>query len=174
MYKKRNLMTAITRLRETAIGLTPPELARQSYHGLSAAATIFFAKNDTKATHRGNPDLRQRGKESREAKNKRLSRGSFFMPQRGERNTMKESYRLYAEILQERGLTSYRVALESKVPESALSRWKRGHSVPKWESMHRIASFLSTPERPVTEQDFYRADAEAAAAAAEGGEQRAE
>jgi len=83
MYKKRNLMTAITRLRETAIGLTPPELARQSYHGLSAAATIFFAKSDTKATHRGNPDLRQRGKESREAKNKRLSRGSFFMPPKG-------------------------------------------------------------------------------------------
>ena len=89
-------------------------------------------------------------------------RGSFFIsgkPEKG-RKAMKSSYLFYESILKERGLTSYKVALETRIPQSCFSLWKLHAVVPKWSRMKRIAEFLSTPERPLTAEDFYQKDLE--------------
>ena len=72
----------------------------------------------------------------------------------------KRSYDLYKKIAEERGLSSYKVSMETKVPQSAFSLWKLHGIVPKWDRMNRIAQFLSTPEKPLTVNDFYQADAD--------------
>lgn len=73
---------------------------------------------------------------------------------------MKNSYKLYQEITQERGISSYRVALSTGIPESCFSQWKHRDIVPKYDRMSRIAEFLSTPERPLTASVFYIQDQE--------------
>ena len=77
-----------------------------------------------------------------------------------EKEKTKNSYLLYQSIIDERGLSSYRVCMEAKIPQSCPSRWKMHGIVPKYERMQRIADVLTTPERPVTAADFYRADQE--------------
>lgn len=77
---------------------------------------------------------------------------------------MKKSYTLYAQILAERGLSSYRVCMDAKIPQSCPSLWKNKGVVPKYDRMERIAAVLSTPERPVSAADFYKADQEGGAA----------
>lgn len=66
----------------------------------------------------------------------------------------KTSYELYSEVIADRGLSSYRVSMETRVPQSAFSLWKLYGVTPKYERMKRIADFLSTPERPLTAADF--------------------
>ena len=73
---------------------------------------------------------------------------------------MKESYKLYAKILADRGLSSYRVCMEAKIPQSCPSLWRHKGIVPKFDRMERIAAVLSTPEQPVSAADFYLADRE--------------
>lgn len=73
-------------------------------------------------------------------------------------NNRKRSYELYSQIITERGLTSYRVAKETRVPESAFSVWKHHGVVPKYPNMKLIAAYLSTPERPLTAGDFLDLD----------------
>lgn len=70
----------------------------------------------------------------------------------------KNSYELYADVIQERGLSSYRVAMETRIPQSAFSLWKLYNVCPKYERMRRIADYLSTPERPLTAADFLDLD----------------
>ena len=77
---------------------------------------------------------------------------------------MKKSYELYEQILQERGWSSYRLCMAARIPQSCPSLWKSKGWVPKYQRMSKIAAALSTPEHPVTPEDFYKADQ------AEGGE----
>ena len=70
----------------------------------------------------------------------------------------KNSYELYADVIQERGLSSYRVAMETRIPQSAFSLWKLYNVCPNYERMRRIADYLSTPERPLTAADFLDLD----------------
>lgn len=70
----------------------------------------------------------------------------------------KNSYEFYSQIITERGISSYRVAMETKLPQSAFSLWKLYGVTPKYERMKRIAEFLSTPERPLTAGDFLDLD----------------
>ena len=72
----------------------------------------------------------------------------------------KNSYLLYQRLLTERGLSSYRVCMDARIPQSCPSLWKNRGIVPKFNRMERIAAVLSTPEKPVTAADFYRADQE--------------
>lgn len=71
---------------------------------------------------------------------------------------MKESYKFYQKITAERGLTSYQVSIKTGVPQSTFSLWKNHGIVPKWKRMVKIAQFLSTPEKPLATDDFYRLD----------------
>lgn len=51
-------------------------------------------------------------------------------------------YSIYQRLCQEKGLTNYRVSKETGVSQSSLSEWKRGNSVPKYESMKKIADYF--------------------------------
>lgn len=82
----------------------------------------------------------------------------YCLKGRREGETLKESYKLFQQIITERGLSSYRVAMDSKVPQSAFSLWKLHDIVPKYDRMKRIAAALSTPERPLTANSFLDLD----------------
>ena len=51
-------------------------------------------------------------------------------------------YEIFAKLLQERGITAYRVSMDTGVPQSTLSGWKQGLSRPKYESMRKIADYF--------------------------------
>lgn len=76
---------------------------------------------------------------------------------------MKKSYELYNELITAKGVTSYRVSQETGVPRCNLSTWKNKNWTPKPKHLLRICDYLSTPERPVTIEDFYRLDVDEAA-----------
>lgn len=84
----------------------------------------------------------------------------FLFPQRREKGelSLKKSYEFYAELIQEQGLTSYKVALAAGIPQSCFTQWKLHDTVPKWARMQRIAEVLSTAEKPLTAADFYNLD----------------
>ena len=84
----------------------------------------------------------------------------FYCPGRAGRkvNTLKRSYELFQQIITERGISTYRVAMDSRVPQSAFSLWKLHDIVPKYDRMKRIAAALSTPERPLTANSFLDLD----------------
>ena len=70
----------------------------------------------------------------------------------------KKSYQFYESILKERGLSSYRVSMETRVPQSSFSLWKLYGVTPRFEKMSRIAAYLSTEDRPLKAQDFLEKD----------------
>lgn len=70
-------------------------------------------------------------------------------------------YERFEQILQEKGLTPYRVSIETGVSQGSLSDWKHGRSKPKYTNMIKIADFLDvnpeylngtsdTKEKPAT------------------------
>lgn len=72
-------------------------------------------------------------------------------------------YEIFAQLLQERGITPYRVAKETGVSQGSLSDWKNGKSTPKYEKMIKIAEFfgvsveyLTTGREPEKEQSLSR------------------
>lgn len=52
-------------------------------------------------------------------------------------------YKNYQKIIDERGISSYKVHKETGVPQSSLSDWKKGRSVPKIDKMQKIADYLN-------------------------------
>lgn len=51
-------------------------------------------------------------------------------------------YERFSKVLQEKGLTAYKVSKETGVSQGSLSDWKYGRSKPKNESMKKIADYL--------------------------------
>jgi transcriptional regulator with XRE-family HTH domain len=51
-------------------------------------------------------------------------------------------YERYEQLIQELGLTSYRVAKLAGIGEYILSDWKRGRSTPNADNMAKIAKVL--------------------------------
>ena len=51
-------------------------------------------------------------------------------------------YEIFEQLLKKRKITPYRVSKETGVPQSTLSDWKRGRSVPKTEKLQKIANYL--------------------------------
>lgn len=51
-------------------------------------------------------------------------------------------YDIFEQLLQERGITAYKVSKETGVTQSTLSDWKRGRSTPKTDNMKKIADYL--------------------------------
>lgn len=51
-------------------------------------------------------------------------------------------YEIFMQILQERGITPYKVSKETGVSQSTLSDWKKGRSTPKSDNMKKIADYL--------------------------------
>jgi transcriptional regulator with XRE-family HTH domain len=55
---------------------------------------------------------------------------------------------LYSNLdkaLTEKGISRYRLSIETGVPQSSLSRWKKGVAVPKVDKLKKIATFLEMP-----------------------------
>lgn len=51
-------------------------------------------------------------------------------------------YDIFEQLLQERGITSYKVSKDTGVTQSTLSDWKRGRSTPKTDNMKKIADYF--------------------------------
>lgn len=51
-------------------------------------------------------------------------------------------YRVFEELMKKRGVTAYRVAKETGVPQATLSDWRRGRSCPKIDKLLKIAEYF--------------------------------
>lgn len=51
-------------------------------------------------------------------------------------------YEIFSKLLQEYGITPYKVSKETGVSQSTLSDWKRGVSTPKQDKLQKIADYL--------------------------------
>lgn len=73
-----------------------------------------------------------------------------------------KTYEIFAKLLEERGVTPYRIYKETGVPQSSLSEWKRGNSMPKIDKMIKIADYFGVSvdyllgneqkEKPITDE----------------------
>lgn len=51
-------------------------------------------------------------------------------------------YDIFEQLLQKHGVTSYRVAKEANVTQTALSNWKSGRSIPSTKTLNKIADYF--------------------------------
>ena len=51
-------------------------------------------------------------------------------------------YKRYVELRDNKGVTDYKVSLETGIPKSTFSEWKAGRSNPKIEKMKKIADYF--------------------------------
>ena len=51
-------------------------------------------------------------------------------------------YDIFAQLIQEKGITTYRLSKETGISQATLSDWKRGRSEPKIDKMQKIANYL--------------------------------
>lgn len=54
-------------------------------------------------------------------------------------------YETYEKLRDEKGLSDYRVSVETKIPRSTFSEWKSGRSKPKVEKLLKLATFFDVP-----------------------------
>ena len=54
-------------------------------------------------------------------------------------------YEKFEKLLEERGVTAYRVAQETGVTTSTLTCWKNGDYTPKADKLLKIADFFGVP-----------------------------
>ena len=81
-------------------------------------------------------------------------------------------YLAFSKLLNERGVTAYKVSKETGVTQSTLSDWKRGRSTPKTDNMKKIADYFgvsidylmtgkeSNDENTSTEKDYAKNETE--------------
>ena len=51
-------------------------------------------------------------------------------------------YEIFAKLMKERGLTAYRVSMDTGVSQATLSDWKRGRSTPKLQKLQKLADYF--------------------------------
>lgn len=61
-------------------------------------------------------------------------------------------YSNYAKLRDERGLTDYKVSLDTGVSTAALSSWKNGKYVPKADKLLLIAKYFNVPLETLLEE----------------------
>jgi len=54
-------------------------------------------------------------------------------------------YSIYEKARIEKGISNYRVSVDTGVPQSSLSRWKKGVATPKVDKLIKIAKYLGIP-----------------------------
>lgn len=62
-------------------------------------------------------------------------------------------YERLERLLNERGITPYRLAKDLGISQSSLSEWKRGNSIPKYERLVKIAAYFNVPVSYLTGRD---------------------
>lgn len=55
------------------------------------------------------------------------------------------TYKKFKELLEERGVTPYRVSKETGIATSTLSDWKNGTSEPKKDKLQKICHYFNVP-----------------------------
>lgn len=58
---------------------------------------------------------------------------------------VQKMYEFYEQLLQERGLTNYKVAKDTGIAQSVLSAWKNGTSTPKADKIKTLAEYFDVP-----------------------------
>lgn len=71
-------------------------------------------------------------------------------------------YEIFEKLLIERGVTAYRVSLETGISTATLTDWKKGRSTPKVDKLQKIAAYFG-----VTVDTLLGKEPEAAAQAAD-------
>lgn len=54
-------------------------------------------------------------------------------------------YVKYAELRDKKGLTDYRVSVDTGIPKSTFSEWKSGRSKPKVDKLKVLADYFGVP-----------------------------
>lgn len=54
-------------------------------------------------------------------------------------------YETFKKVIDEKGITPYRVAVETGISQATLSDWKLGKSKPKVDKLQIIADYLGVP-----------------------------
>lgn len=54
-------------------------------------------------------------------------------------------YEKYVKLRNEKGVTDYRVAMDTSIPKSTFTDWKNGRSKPKTEKLKAIADYFNVP-----------------------------
>lgn len=54
-------------------------------------------------------------------------------------------YERYVKLRDEKGVTDYRVSMDTGIPKSTFSDWKSGRSKPKTEKLSLIAEYFNVP-----------------------------
>lgn len=54
-------------------------------------------------------------------------------------------YEKYVKLRNEKGVTDYRVAMDTNIPKSTFTDWKNGRSKPKTEKLKAIADYFNVP-----------------------------
>lgn len=54
-------------------------------------------------------------------------------------------YEKYVKLRNEKGVTDYRVAMDTGIPKSTFTDWKNGRSKPKTEKLKSIADYFNVP-----------------------------
>ena len=52
-------------------------------------------------------------------------------------------YEKYVELRDKKGVTDYRVAMDTGIPKSTFTDWKNGRSKPKTEKLKTIADYFN-------------------------------
>ena len=69
-------------------------------------------------------------------------------------------YERFSELLQENGVTAYKVSKATGVPQSTLSDWKRGVSYPKYDKLQKIAEYFGVSVKYLKGETDIREDFE--------------
>lgn len=54
-------------------------------------------------------------------------------------------YEKYVELRNKKGVTDYRVAIDTMIPKSTFSEWKKGRSKPKVDKLKILADYFGVP-----------------------------
>lgn len=54
-------------------------------------------------------------------------------------------YEKYVALREEKGVTDYRVAMETGITKSTFTDWKNGRSSPKMDKLKKIADYFQKP-----------------------------
>lgn len=62
-------------------------------------------------------------------------------------------YKKIAALMQQRGITAYRLSKDTGIPQSVLSDWKTGRSKPKFDKLLILARYFDVPVEYFAEED---------------------
>lgn len=62
-------------------------------------------------------------------------------------------YKKYVELREKKGVTDYRVSVETGITKSTFTDWKNGRSKPKFDKLLILAKYFNVPVEYFAEQE---------------------